>query len=280
MNEPVTRLYPPSDDAFPLRGLYLEHALHRKGRAERPFVYTNFIATLDGRIATPAPGRTSHGVPQAAANPRDWRLYQELAGQADILITSGRYLRQQARGEAQDRLPIDPGGEFSDIIDWRKRQGLPEQPDIAILSSTLDIPPEVLETYRQRKPIVLTGSGAPQERARELNASGVQVIAAGAGQQAGGREVIAALAARGYRSIYSVSGPVIFGTLVAADVLDRLYLTITHQLLAGDTFDTILHGASLSPARSMRLLSLYHDVHAPPDASQWFCVFEPHRDGA
>jgi riboflavin biosynthesis pyrimidine reductase len=108
----------------------------------------------------------------------------------------------------------------------------------------------------------------------------VQVIAAGAGQQAGGREVIAALAARGYRSIYSVSGPVIFGTLVAADVLDRLYLTITHQLLAGDTFDTILHGASLSPARSMRLLSLYHDVHAPPDASQWFCVFEPHRDGA
>ena len=56
---------------------------------------------LDGRIALPAAGRSSHQVPPAIANARDWRLFQELAAQADLLITSARYFRQSEDQEAQ-----------------------------------------------------------------------------------------------------------------------------------------------------------------------------------
>ena len=65
-------------------------------RPERPsFLFhpdaSGRTAAIPGRIrlvwydppAIPSPGRSSRMVPEAATNARDWRLYQELAGQAD-----------------------------------------------------------------------------------------------------------------------------------------------------------------------------------------------------
>ena len=276
MQPALTSLYPPPGMDFPLRGLYLEHELHTRGTAGKPFIYSNFITTLDGRIAIASPERSSHTVPEAAANPRDWRLYQELAGQADLLITSGRFFRQVANGEAQDTLPVSRGAEFSDIHEWRKQRHLPGQPDVAILSSSLDIPRDSLEGYRSRRIMVITGDGATPASITRLQASGVEVITAGPGKYAGGWAMTAALAERGYRSIYAIAGPAVFHTLVEADCLDRLYLTVTHQLLSGNEYDTFTQGAPLVPARGMRMISLYHDAHAPAGASQWFSVFEPH----
>ena len=94
MQIPVTRLYPATGEQYPLEGLYLQHHLHLEGQPGTPFIYSNFITSLDGRIALGSSGSTSHKVPSATVNSRDWRLYQELAGQADLLVTSGRYFRQ------------------------------------------------------------------------------------------------------------------------------------------------------------------------------------------
>jgi riboflavin biosynthesis pyrimidine reductase len=278
MQPPLTRLYPPPEEEFPLQGLYLDHRLQTRGTAGKPFLYSNFIMTLDGRIAVTSPGRSSRMVPQAAANARDWRLYQELAGQADLLITSGRFFRQSATGEAQDILPVSRAAEFTDIHEWRERQGLPEQPDIAILSRTLDIPLASLAGYRNRRIMVITGDAAPAGSIDALQDGGIEVIAAGPGKHAGGSELTALLAERGYHSIYAIAGPGVFHTLVEADCLDRLYLTITHQLLSGTEYDTFTRGSPLAPVRGLRMISLYHDAHAPAGASQWFSVFEPCRE--
>ena len=278
MQPTLTRLYPPPGMEIPLQGLYLEHRLHTRGAAGKPFLYSNFITTLDGRIAVPSPGRSSRMVPKASANARDWRLYQELAGQADVLITSGRFFRQSARGEAQDILPVSRAPEFSDIRAWRMRHGLSEQPDVAILSSTLDIPLASLAAYRNRRIMVITGDAAPAGNRDTLEAGGIEVIAAGPGIHAGGSEITAVLAERGYRSIYAIAGPGVFHTLVEADCLGRLYLTLTHQLLSGTEYDTFTRGSPLTPVRALRMISLYHDAHAPAGASQWFSVFEPHSE--
>jgi riboflavin biosynthesis pyrimidine reductase len=275
MQTTITRLYPPSEKEYLLRGLYLEHGLHKKGRPGNPFVYSNFITSLDGRIAVAGSGRSSLEVPKAAANSRDWRLYQELAGQADVLVTSGRFFRQTAAGEAQDTLPVGKEDAFSDILAWRRQQDLPEQPAVAIISGSLDIPVAALDAYRTRRVMVITGDQAPADRVSALRGGGVEIIFSGPGQRVDGRAMIEALDERGYRSIYSVAGPGVFRTLIEARVLDRLYLTLTHQLLAGTTFDTLTRGAALAPALGMQLLSLYHDTHAPEGASQWFSCFEP-----
>lgn len=274
----ITRLFPPSGKPHRIKGLYLEHGLHQRGRPGHPFVYSNFITSLDGRIAVAGAGRSSHEVPGAIANERDWRLYQELAGQADLLITSGRFLRQTAAGEAQAQLPVGREAAFSDIIAWRREQGLPEQPDIAIMSSSLDLPVDALEHYRDRRVTVITGNQASDGKVRQLTERGIDTIHAGTGRRVDGRKMIGALAEHGYRSIYSVAGPGVFHTLVEANVLDRLYLTMTHQLLSGEAYDTFTAGAGFSPARGMQLVSLYHDAAAPAGASQWFSVFEPAPD--
>ena len=272
MHPPVTRLFPAPQTQAPLEGLYLGHQLHLKGK---PFVYSNFITSLDGRIAIAAEDHTTHTVPGAITNPRDWRLYQELAGQADLLITSGRYFRQSVIGEAQAPLPVGEEAAYADIRAWRAAAGFSPQPDIAIMSGSLDIPAAALESYSGRRIFVITGDDADRNKARSLQGKGVDVIHAGAGRQVEGKQMIAALALLGYQSIYAIAGSSVFHTLLRASVLDRLYLTITCQLLGGVTFDTLTQGALLEPARSMQLVSLYHDPHAPEGAGQMLGIFEP-----
>lgn len=272
----ITCLYPVPGTETSLQGLYLEHRLHDRGHAGRPYVFSNFITTLDGRIAVATDGRRSHEVPRQTANERDWRLYQELAAQADLLITSGRFLRQTADGEAQDALPVSGQPAFADLHDWRQQQGLAPQPDIAVLSSSLELPLEAFDNYRDRRVLVITGTGAPRDKVRSLTDHGIEVVTAGNGLAVDGRILTVALGKRGYRSIYAIAGPAVFSTLVAANVLDRLYLTVTHQLLSGDAYDTMTRGPALAPACGMNMISLYHDAHAPAGAGQWFCVFEPH----
>lgn len=273
--DPVTQLFPALRAGIPLSGLYLEHRLHAHRRDDRPFVYSNFITSLDGRIAMGESGRSTHTVPEAITNPRDWRLYQELAGQSDILITSGRFFRQSNTGEAQDILPVGVQPEFADIRRWRLEQGLRAQPDIAIMSSSLDIPAAGLQPYRNRRLIVVTGAGADENRVRRLQDEGVEVMRAGAGRQVDGRQMVDALGAAGYRSLYTIAGPAVFGTLLQARVVDRLYLTFACTLLGGYVFDTLTRCEELVPAQGMQLASLYHDPHAPSGAGQLFALFEP-----
>ena len=274
MHTPATRLYPATGEQHLLEGLYLQHQLHLRGRPDTPFVYSNFITSLDGRIALGSNTSTTHTVPSATVNPRDWRLYQELAGQADLLVTSGRYFRQSLLGEAQDQLPVGKQAEFSDIREWRLAQGLCEQPDIAILSGSLDIPLTALEPYRNRRILVITGDASDQARTEALLASGIEVLRAGHGTMVDGSRMTAELAALGYRSIYAIAGPDVFYTLLRAQVINRLYLTIAQQLLGGNDFDTLTRGPLLAPPQGMSLVSLYHDPYAPARAGQLFAVFD------
>ena len=271
---PLTRLFPLPAAQTELAGLYLDHRLHTRGTSDRPFVYSNFITSLDGRIAIAAAGRDTLEVPHSITNLRDWRLYQELAGQADVLITSGRYMRQSAHGEAQDTLPVGNQPAYDDIRQWRIEQGLSAQPDIAVMSGSLDIPLDSLTPYRHRNVIVVTGNAADPDRARQLEENGVRIMYAGDGVLVDGAEMIKQLASAGYRSIYAIAGPGVFHTLVAGGMLDRLYLTLACQLLGGDEFDTLLYGDALSPAAGLSMTALHHDPTAP-EGGQLFGVFEP-----
>lgn len=278
LNMGVTRLFPAPARTVPLCGLYLDHKLHTHAASSNsPLVYSNFVSSLDGRVAIEATGRNTRTVPDAIANPRDWRLYQELAGQADILITSGRFYRQSNTGEAQDDLPVGSQPEFNDIRAWRIEQGLAAQPDIVILSSSLDIPLAALEPYRSRRILVATGDKVNSQRARLLENSGIEVITAGTGNLVDGKRLVDQLGASGYHSLYAIAGPAVLHTLVQADVLDRLYLTISCQLLGGNTFDTLMRGELLTPAARMQLLEFHHDPSTPEDAGQLFCVFHSRR---
>lgn len=272
MEKFVQLIYPPPARSLPLHNLYLSHDLRRLGTATgQSFVYANFVSSLDGRIAVSYSGSQDLSVPKNVANERDWRLFQELAAQSDLIISSGRYLRDWAAGNAQEILQIDDP-RYADLRQWRTDNGLPPHPDIAILSNSLEFPiPEEL-TAGDRKVIVFTAGLPDSQRVRQIEAKAGRVIVAG-DQSVDGREMVEQLQSLGYRVIYSTAGPKILHTLLAADVLDRLYITITNRILGGSTFATIVDGPLLSPARSVELGTIVFDSDGQDGLSQLFVSY-------
>ncbi len=266
----VTRLYPPPAADLPLHGIYLAHDL-RALPDSQPFVYTNYITSLDGRIAIPHPARPGLTVPPQTANPRDWRLFQELASQADILITSGRYLRDYGAGRAQEILDNSSNPEIADLHTWRTARGLPPQPDLAVISASLDFPVPPALTAGGRRVIVFTTTAADPARAADLSKVAT-VIPVGAAS-VDGRELVEALHALGYRLICNATGPRVLHLLLAAGKLDRLYLTQANRLLGGSPFSSIVEGGLLAPSVDFRLNEIYLDPHAPGGPEQLFVSY-------
>jgi riboflavin biosynthesis pyrimidine reductase len=274
MHYSVLELYPGPGQRHALKNLYMQQLENLPAEAPRPCIYGNFIASLDGRIALPGAGRHTHQVPPAIANPRDWRLFQELAAQADLLITSARYFRQAADAETQAELPVGLEDDFADLRAWRRDHGLKPQPDIAIFSASLDIPSATLDHYRERRLFIVTGRQADSARLERLrDKQHVEVILCGDGKRADAGPLRERLAHLGYRRVYAIAGPSVFHTLVSGNALDRLYHTTAHCLLGGTEFDTFVWGEEFRTAFTLPLRNLYLDSDSPAGCGQTLAVY-------
>jgi riboflavin biosynthesis pyrimidine reductase len=273
MMDDLQQLFPLPTREIPLVGAYLAHDLRGlAAQMGRPFVYANFVASLDGRIAIPRPDGLGLMVPPATANPRDWRLYQELAAQADVILSSGRYLREWARGRAQEILQVDDP-RFADLRDWREQHGLRPQADIAVISASLDFPIPPVFSAGGRKLVVVTAGRPDENRVKELRDAGAADVLVAGGESVSGAEMVHGLAGLGYRVIYSAAGPRVLHLLVTGGVLDRLYLTQVNRLLGGAPFASILEGGLLEPPSDLRLHSLYLDPPIGDGPGQLFGAY-------
>lgn len=272
MDELITQLYPLPSSERQLKGLYLSHNLRQYSHpSKKSFVYANFIASLDGRIAIPHTDGNGLAVPTSIANARDWRLFQELAAQSDLLISSGRYLRDWAAGRAQEILRVDDP-RFADLKEWRLVHNLPPQPDIAIVSGSLQFPiPQVL-TKSGRKVIVFTTSNPDLERVKEIEARAGKVFVVG-DSSVSGEKMVQQMFELGYQTIYSAAGPKIFHLLLKAGVIDRLYLTHAFRLLGGQSFSSIVEGDLLDAPKGMNLHTVYFDYHGLDGLGQLFMSY-------
>ena len=269
----IWQLYPTPARETALPGLYLGHELRGQHEAlGRPFVYTNYVTSIDGRIAIPRPSGQGMMVPKETSNDRDWRLFQELAVQADCVISSGRYLRDYVEGKAQEILRIYDEPRFADLGRWRAERGLSRYPDLAIVSGSLDFPIPPFLTQEGRQVVVITHGAADRERVARLEGEGARVVVAGE-HEVRGRQAIDALGELGYRTIYMATGPRVHHLLLADDALDRLYTTVAHRLLGGQPFSSLVEGSLLRPAIGLRLHALYFDPHALDGLGQQFVCY-------
>ncbi len=269
MDAPVTRLYP-TNEALPLRGLYLNHDLRSHAQPERAFVYTNFITSLDGHISEVGANGGRRRVPAALANGRDWRLYMELLAQCDVMLTTARHLRAVAAGRQREVLSLaDP--QYADLAQWRAERGLAPYPLTAVLSQRLNFPSDVVDSLPGGL-LALTDADADADRLGTLRDSGIDVRQADGPM--GARELVDALSSKGLTSIYSVAGPGIMQTLLAGRSLDRIYLSLVPMLLAGEPFDTLTRGPALQPPASFKLHTMHLDQDAPPTTGQLLLSFD------
>ncbi len=272
MTNQLLRLFPTPSETIPLRGLYLKEKLHLRGEPGHPFVYANFLSSLDGRIALEDEAGVPY-LPKSLTTEDDFRLFLELHAQADCLVTHGGYLRALQEGRLGNILQVGVHDLGLDLPAWRKAQGLNPQPAIVVASASLDFPiPESIKTAGQRL-MIATGQDADPDRVREWEARGYEVIRAGAGEAVNGEVLSRCLSERGFNTLYLIAGPLMLESMVREAQLAVLFQTISHQLMGGEAFRSMVPGPTLGNVGQLRMTSLYYDVDAGSGVGQWFAQF-------
>jgi riboflavin biosynthesis pyrimidine reductase len=198
----------------------LDPALYAFPDVDRPWLRTNFVATLDGAA------HDTSGVTAALGGETDTALFAHLRSIADVILVGAGTTRIERYG------PNAPA-------------------PIVIASRRLEIP----ERLQRPGITVVTTTDAPAERADELTAAGVEVLAHGE-VTVDWPAVLDAFAARGWSRINCEGGPSLHGELVSQGLVDDLCLTIAPVMAAGDA-PRIAH-SRLPVAQEMQL------AHAVP----------------
>jgi riboflavin biosynthesis pyrimidine reductase len=271
----LLRLYPTPAQNIPVQGLYLQHGIHKLSKKNAPFVYANFLASLDGRIALEDVELGKTYIPKHLTTAADFRLFMELHAQADCLITHGGYMRALQQSKLGNILQIGSRRDLVDLAKWRLEHGLKPQPDVIIASASLDFPMHDSLQKHNQKVYIATGRNADPQRVDYWRKRGIPVLFVGTERLVQGAALIHELDKLGYKSIYLIAGPQMLDTIIREKQLCRLYQTITHQLLGGKDFRTLLPGPTLGAEGNLKLKSLYLDLNSPADSGQFFTLFEP-----
>ena len=188
-------------------------------------VVANFVESLDGVVAVPGLPR-SHALIGDESEP-DRFVMALLRACADvILIGSGTLLASPKGTWRADRVYPPAAGALNEL---RAARGLEEQPLVAIVTAGGSFDPT--HPLLEQKALVLTTEhAAPDIRASVPAATEVAPVSAGDSV-----DVVAAVAElrrRGCAVILSESGPNVFGALLASQLVDELFLTLS-PVLAG-----------------------------------------------
>lgn len=223
-----------------IQGLYLNLNLQEVAqKMGRPLVIANYVCDKNDVIAERGPDGAFQ-VATALKNREDWRLFQELNAQADAIITGPAYFaRFEKHGEgAQNVLnQFDKGAEFADLGDWRQQHSLKRNPDVIVVSRSLDFNIPTVAVAKDRRIIVITTvTGAQSDKAETLRTQGALVLPAGeAGVE--GKEMMQQLAQFNLNVIKMTTGPRVLDILLQGDVLDALFITRVDKELSQDPKD-------------------------------------------
>ncbi len=270
MQKNLLRLYPSTGEESAIKGLYLAHQVHKLGTQGSPFVYANFLSSLDGRIALEDVSQNMTYIPKHLTTASDFRLFMELHAQADCLITHGGYMRALGEGRLGNILQIKD----KEFVEWRRINGLTAQPAVIIASASLNFPMHSSLREHAQTVYIATGRNAEPDRIRYWQDSGYPILITGEDRMVQGAPLIHELRRLGYKNIYLIAGPQMLDTVIRQKQLSRLYLTITHQLIGGMDFRTLLTGATLGTEGNLTLKSMYYDPYSPPGSGQCFMQFD------
>ncbi len=238
-----------------LRAMYDGDLTFPPAPATRPYVFGNFVTTLDGVISYRMPGQ-SGGAAISGSNPEDRFIMGLLRASADAVVVGA--------GTVHDVDPKHlwiPSFTYPEARDlYREHRasvlGKPEQPLIAIVTGTgsIDLSRAVFHTPEMRVVLITSTIGqAELMRAGANRLPSVQVRAVENTKHVIDPEAILHLlfSEFGVHSVLHEGGSTLFGYFVARNLVDELFMTLAPQI-AGRLTQTarpgILQGVEFLPA--------------------------------
>lgn len=229
----------PTTPADSISDADLERLYGYPSELSRAWVQVNFVSSADGAAAV---NEQSEGL----SHPADKRIFLLGRELADVILVGAGTVR--AEGYRGARVNAERAAR-------RAARGLSEVPPIAVVTRSGELDPAgPLFTDTQVPPIVITTEKAPETRRAALTRAGADVLLAGADDV----DLGLALELLGERGLYRVDcegGPMLFGDLIAAGLVDQLCLTIA-PLLAGAGAHRIASGRPAPEPRRMDLASV------------------------
>ncbi len=190
-----------------------------------PLVYANFVQTLDGVVAIRSEPRSNRLV--SGGSEADRFVMGLLRASADaVLLGSGTLHGSPTSMWTAERAYPNGAEAFAEL---RERLGLAPEPVLAVLTASGALEPE--HPALQGAAVVLT-TRRGAERCHQRLPESVEIVVLDGQTEVDPAEAVAALRERAYRSILSEAGPHVFGSLLAAGLVDELFLTVS-PLLAG-----------------------------------------------
>jgi riboflavin-specific deaminase-like protein len=229
----VLQLYPERQETSPeLLGSGLR--LGERAPVGRPYLVLNMVSTLDGKA-------TIDWRTKGLSTELDRRLFHQLRTQVDaVMVGAG-----SARIERYGRM-----AKSDELRERRVNEGLAPDPLAIVVSARLDLPADLpLLQEREQEVVIATGSDA------ELRG-----VAAPIEYFRTGDDLPLLMARlrdeRGVRSILCEGGPTLNFHLLAADLVDELFLTLNPKLSGGAAALTIVAGRDLVEPAELELVSV------------------------
>ena len=202
--------------------------------AGRPYLVLNMVSSLDGRA-------TIDWRTKGLSTELDRQLFHHLRTQSDAVMVGAGTVRIERYGRM---------AKSDELRDKREGEGLARDPLAVVISGRLDLPADLpLLNEPEQRVVIATASDA------ELPGLGEQVEYARVGDD------LPLLMARlreqyGIRSIVCEGGPTLNSFLLAAGLVDELFLTLNPKLAGGAAALTIVAGRELVEAAELSLMSV------------------------
>jgi riboflavin-specific deaminase-like protein len=191
--------------------------------SDRPYLALNMVSTLDGRAALE--GRT-----RGLSTDLDRRLFHQLRTQVDAVMVGAGTLRTERYGRMI---------KSAELRECRSAEGLDPDPLAVVVSASLGLPPDLpLFEEPEQRVVIATGSDAEVPG----TAAKVEYIRSG--------DDLPLLMSRlheehGVRAVLCEGGPTLNSHLLAAGLVDELFLTLHPKLVGGSDAFTIVAGRVL-----------------------------------
>jgi riboflavin-specific deaminase-like protein len=201
----------------------------------RPYVVLNMVSSLDGKAAVG--GKTS-----ALGGEADRLLFHNLRTQVDAIMAGAGTVRAERYGRAV---------KSDELRKKREDEGLDPEPLMVIVSGRLDLAPDLPVLADPSARVVIATAAEHELEGVEAQVEYVRT----------GDDLPVLLAtlreSHGVRSVLCEGGPTLNSYLLAAGLVDELFLTTSAQLFGGVAALTIVAGKELHEPVKGELISLY-----------------------